>query len=55
MDNAVIHKHSLVLDTCRRFKANVIFNAQYSPHLNPIEQLFGHLKRRIRTETIETR
>ena len=27
MDNAVIHKHSNVLETCRKFKANVLFNA----------------------------
>ena len=27
MDNAVIHKHSVVLETASKFKANVIFNA----------------------------
>lgn len=27
MDNAPIHKHSSVLITCQRMKANVIFNA----------------------------
>ena len=37
MDNAVIHKHSVVLETARRMKANVLFNAEYSPWLNPIE------------------
>jgi transposase len=44
MDNAVIHKHSKVLETARKFKVNVLFNAEYSPWLNPVEQLFGHLK-----------
>jgi len=25
---------------------NVLFNAEYSPWLNPIEQLFGYIKKR---------
>ena len=37
LDNAVIHKHCSVLETARRFKVNVLFNAEYSPWLNPIE------------------
>jgi DDE superfamily endonuclease len=37
MDNAVIHHHSYVLQTCRKLKVNVLFNAQYSPWLNPVE------------------
>jgi transposase len=41
MDNAVIHRHSSVLETARNFKVNVLFNAEYSPWLNPIEQLFS--------------
>jgi hypothetical protein len=27
MDNAVIHRHSRVLETCKKFHVNVIFNA----------------------------
>ena len=30
MDNAVIHSHSEVLETARKMKVNVLFNAQYS-------------------------
>ena len=37
MDNAIIHKHSQVLETAWKFKVNVLFNAEYSPWLNPIE------------------
>ena len=48
MDNAVIHKHSAVLETARRFRVNVLFNAEYSPWLNPIEQLFGHVKKELK-------
>jgi len=31
MDNAVIHRHQMVLETLRKLKCNVLFNAQYSP------------------------
>ena len=48
MDNAVIHKHSQVLETCRKMKVNVLFNAEYSPWLNPIEQLFRKIKDKLR-------
>jgi transposase len=55
LDNAVIHKHSAVLETARKFKVNVLFNAEYSPWLNPIEQLFGHLKKQLRGKTLATK
>lgn len=37
MDNAVIHKHESVLSTALKMKVNVLFNAEYSPWLNPVE------------------
>ena len=47
MDKATIHRHSKVLETAkRRIHASVLFNAQYSPWINPIELLFNHLKRK---------
>ena len=55
LDNAVIHRHSAVLTTMRKMKVNVLFNAEYSPWLNPIEQLFGLLKRKIKTKDINTK
>ena len=48
MDNATIHKHESVYATARKFKVNVLLNAQYSPWLNPIEQLFNYIKRKLR-------
>ena len=48
MDNATIHKHSSIYETARRFKVNLLLNAQYSPWLNPVEQLFNHIKRALR-------
>lgn len=47
MDNAVIHKSSTIIETARKMKAIVLFNAEYSPWLNPIEQLFNFLKTRL--------
>jgi transposase len=55
MDNATIHSHSEVLETARKFKVNVLFNAQYSPWLNPVEQLFGLIKKKVAAETIESK
>ena len=55
MDNAVIHRHSTVLETARKFKVNVLFSAEYSPWLNPIEQLFGHIKKDIKRQDIDTK
>ena len=37
IDNASIHHQPLVLDTCRKLGVTVIFNAEYSPQLNPVE------------------
>jgi transposase len=36
-------------------KANILFNAEYSPWLNPIEQLFGLIKKNLKTMTITTK
>lgn len=55
LDNAVIHRHSAVLETARKFKVNVLFNAQYSPWLNPVEQLFCHLKKKLIDKQITTK
>jgi transposase len=48
MDNAVVHRHTSVIDICQKMRATILFNAQYSPWLNPIEYLFGILKRELR-------
>ena len=55
MDNAVIHRHSQVLETCKLLKCHVLFNAQYSPWLNPVEQLFGYLKRKVKCARVESK
>lgn len=44
MDNARIHSQELVLAAAARFRAVVVFNAQYSPQLNPVEHWFQRLK-----------
>jgi hypothetical protein len=47
MDNAPFHQHSRVRDACRHLKVNLLYNAPYSPWLNPIELLFSIVKRRL--------
>jgi transposase len=49
MDNASLHKHPSVYETVREFRANILLNAQYSPWLNPVEQLFNYIKRQLRS------
>ena len=45
MDNAVIHKTPVVYNTAKTMNATLLLNAEYSPWLNPIEQLFNRHKR----------
>ena len=52
MDNARIHKHPLVMQTLKEKKVQVIFNSEYSPWLNPVEQLFNFIKRKLKKENI---
>ena len=48
MDNARIHKHPIVLQTIKDMKVHLLFNSQYSPWINPVEQLFGAIKKELR-------
>jgi len=48
LDNATIHKVSSVYETARKMNASIIMNAEYSPFLNPIEQLWRRIKSKIR-------
>jgi len=47
MDNATIHKGAFVKRTIRSKGVHTLFNCAYSPHLNPIEHLFGLVKHRV--------
>ena len=55
MDNAKFHHHSKVLETCKLMKVNVLFNAEYSPWLNPIENFFGHVKKQVLRRVVTTK
>jgi transposase len=37
MDNAAVHRHGYVKETCQRMKVTLLMNAEYSPWLNPVE------------------
>jgi transposase len=45
LDNAKIHDTTLVHETCRRKGYSLLFTPPYSPELNPIELVFGNVKR----------
>ena len=55
LDNARIHHHSLVLEAARAQGVHVLFNAEYSPWLNPVEALFGLVKRKVKASQVATR
>ena len=50
MDNARIHKHPFIAETAAMMKVHIFFNSEYSPWLNPIEQMFLLLKRELITK-----
>ena len=55
LDNARIHKTASLFETIRKMKALVLFNASYSPWLNPVEQLFNHIKSKLKEYDISTK
>lgn len=55
MDNAAFHKSSKTKELIEKAGCELLFLPPYSPHLNPIEQFWGVLKRKVSylvTETI---
>ena len=54
MDNAVIHKQSAVKETASLMGVHVLFNAEYSPWLNPIELLFNQIKKKLKDQVLTT-
>jgi transposase len=50
LDNAAIHKNANAQAALRHLGVLTLFNAQYSPRLNPIEQLFRHVKAKLKTQ-----
>lgn len=51
MDNARIHEHAI--QKFQNSKHKVIFNAPYSPEMNPIENIFGIWKEKIPKEVVQ--
>jgi transposase len=45
LDNAAFHRSRATLDLVRMAGCKVLFLPPYSPHLNPIEKLWGTIKR----------
>ena len=48
LDNARIHKSDSIDETCRKLGVCLVYGAQYSPFLQPIEMLFNEVKQRLK-------
>lgn len=48
MDNARIHHHERVLRAALDLRCFVLFNAEYSPWINPVEWFFNTIKKEIK-------
>ena len=55
MDNARIHHQELVVATALREHAYVLYSAEYSPWLNPVEWFFRHVKQQLQPVQVDTR
>jgi transposase len=55
MDNARIHCHPMVIESVLLRKGILLFNAQYSPSLNPVEQFFAYIKGNLQDKWIVER
>ena len=55
MDNARIHHQELVVATALREHAYVLYSAEYSPWLNPVEWFFRHVKQQLAHAEVSTR
>ena len=55
LDNAAAHHHSLVKLLAARLKIELMFLPAYTPELNPIEALWGIIKKDFRKRLMETK
>jgi transposase len=52
VDNARTHSHAGLATLARKMKTTIVYNAQYSPWLNPVEQLHQALKHRLASSSV---
>ncbi len=52
MDNHSVHHGKIVKEYLKNKHVNVLYNVAYSPELNPIEEVFGVLKRSLKLKVI---
>lgn len=55
LDNYIVHKAKLVEKICELLNIEIIRLPEYSPHLNPIEQLWKKLKELLSHENIKNK
>ena len=44
MDNASIHHHAFIVQLANHYHAFIMYSAEYSPWLNPVEAYFWRIK-----------
>ena len=50
MDNATIHRQSIVIKTVLGMRVFLLYTPQYSPQLNPVERFFKYVKSNLRDQ-----
>ena len=50
MDNATIHRQSLVIKTILGMRVFLLYTPQYSPQLNPVERFFKYVKSNLKDQ-----
>jgi transposase len=48
MDNASIHQHVDIVNLATHYHVFILFTAQYSPWLNPVEGFFWKVKQQLK-------
>ena len=55
MDNASVHHHESIVRLALHYGVYVLYSAQYSPWLNPIEAYFWRLKKMLKGKATDMR
>ena len=55
LDNYKPHKNTEFKEACKILKIKLIYLPPYAPHLNPIEQVWKSVKRKVHTSFFDTR
>jgi transposase len=52
LDNLRLHHSKVVIERCRKYNIEIIFNAPYSSEYNPVERLWCYAKNHFKKHMI---